>query len=145
MPTPVPRSGPFGDLSGRFPAKAPSCVPFEWCPFPSPAVSSFLFAWRRKTKKRSPETAKLLRAVLTTATAMSLRFTGDDGMDPGEAGEDVAGGGAIVGGVAKAGVRVDGNRVWMLRGCCCAAASGARARTAKRRRSGRGAIAGSPW
>jgi hypothetical protein len=112
-------------------------------------VSSFFFAWRRKTKKRSPETAKLLSAVLTTATAMSLRFTDDDeddGMESGEAGEDVAGGGAIVGGgVAKAGVRVGGNRVWMLRGCCCAAVRGVRARTAKRRRSGRGAIAGSPW
>jgi hypothetical protein len=141
MPTPVPRGGRFGDLSGRFPAKAPSCVPFEWYPFPPPAVSSFFFAWRRKTKKRSPETAKLLSAVLTTATAMSLRFTDDDGMESGE-----TGGGAIVGGgVAKAGVRVGGNRVWMLRGCCCAAARGVRARTAKRRRSGRGAIADSPW
>jgi hypothetical protein len=82
---------------------------------------------------------------------MSLRFTDDgDGMDPGGVGgADVVGGeagGAIVGGgggVAKAGVRVDGNRVWMLR--CCAAASGARTRTARRRRCGRGAIAVTPW
>lgn len=148
-PPPGPRGGRFGDRSGRFPAKAPSCGPLGY-PFPLPAVSSFFFAWRRKTKKASPESAKLLSAVLTTATAMSLRFTEEEGRDPGEAGGDVEGGSAgasIVGGggVSKAGVRTDGNRVWMLR-CCCAAASGAvRAKAAARRRrrrgmGGRGAI-----
>lgn len=105
-----------------------------------------------KRKKATPETAKLLSAVLTTATAMSLRLTDDDGGggddEDGERGGAVAGdgdGGAIAGGgVAKAGVRVDGNCVWMFR-CGCAAARGARRRMRRRRgRSGRwrGAIGG---
>lgn len=144
---PPPRDGRVGSLSDRFPAKAPSRGRPGY-PLPSPAVSSFLLPWRRKRKKARPETAKLLSAVLTTATAMSLRFTDDDGGGGEEGGTvtgdgdgDTVGGG---GGVAKAGVRVEGNVVRMFR-CGCAAASGERATaTATRRREsghGRGAIA----
>lgn len=145
---PPPRDGRVGSLSDRFPAKAPSSGRPGY-PFPSPAVSSFLLPWRRKRKKARPETAKLLSAVLTTATAMSLRFT-DDGGGGGEEGGTVTGDGdgdtVGGGGVAKAGVRVEGNVVRMFR-CGCAAASGERATataTASRRREsghGRGAIA----
>lgn len=146
MPKP-PRGGRVGSLSDRFPAKAPSSGRPGY-PFPSPAVSSFLLPWRRKRKKARPETAKLLSAVLTTATAMSLRFRDDvcgggeeGGTVTGDGDGDTVGGG---GGVAKAGVRVEGNVVRMFR-CGCAAASGERATaTASRRREsghGRGAIA----
>lgn len=144
MPKP-PRGGRVGSLSDRFPAKAPSSGRPGY-PFPSPAVSSFLLPWRRKRKKARPETAKLLSAVLTTATAMSLRFTDGGGGEEGgtvtgDGDGDTVGGG---GGVAKAGVRVEGNVVRMFR-CGCAAASGERATaTATRRREsghGRGAIA----
>lgn len=116
-------------------------------PLPAPAcVSSFFLPWRRKRKKARPQSAKLLSAVLTTATAMSLRFVEDDdeeadcgGRMAGPVGDgdgDTIGGG----GTATAGVRVEGKRVWMLR--CCAAARGQT--TAARRRRGRrgdGAIA----
>lgn len=137
-PPPPPRGGRLRSLSGRFPAKAPS-IGWLGYPFPSPAVRSFFLPWRMKRKKARPETAKLLSAVLTTATAMSLRFTDDDG--GGGGGGAVTGdgdGGTIAGGgVAKAGVRVEGNVVWMFR-CGCAAASGETARARRRRRSGRG-------
>lgn len=95
--------------------------------------------------------------MLTTATAMSLRFTDDedDDDDCGGGGGAVAGdgdGGTIAGGggVVKAGVRVEGNVVWMFR-CGCAAACGERApATARRRRRrgserGRGAIGVMRW
>jgi len=120
-PPPPPRGGRLGSLSGRFPAKAPSCRPSGY-PFPPAGVSSFFLPWRRKRKKATPETAKLLSAVLTTATAMSLRFTDDEaagGDDPGTEGGAVVGGadgGTIAGGgVAKAGVRTEGKVVRMFR------------------------------
>lgn len=120
-PPPPPRGGRLSSLSGRFPAKAPSSGWLAY-PFPSPAVSSFFLPWRMKRKKARPETAKLLSAVLTTATTMSLRFTDDDDDE-----EEEGGGGAVTGdgdgdggtiaggGVAKAGVRVEGKVVWMFR------------------------------
>lgn len=150
-PTP-PRGGRLGSLSGRFPAKAPSCRPSEY-PFPSPAVSSFFFPWRRKRKKATPETAKLLSAVLTTATAMSLRFTDDDGRggedDSGAVAGDGVGDTIAGGGAGKAGVRTEGKVLWMFR-CGCAAARGERAAAMRMRRRGRsghgrGAIAVMRW
>lgn len=116
-------------------------------------MSSLFFPCRRNRKKARPDTAKLLSAVLTTATAMSLRFPDNNGGDDDGVAVGVPGDGdgeVIGGGVAKAGVRVDGNLVWMF--CPCAAASGATPTRRRRRRNrgrgvgdGAGAIAAAKW
>jgi hypothetical protein len=111
-------------------------------------VRSFFLPWRRKRKKAMPESAKLLSAVLTTATAMSLRLVEDEeeeeaacgGARDGPAGD---GDGDAMGGTLTAGVRTEGNLVWTFRGDCAAARGQRTAAAAMRRRAwrrGEGAI-----